>query len=329
MKILAYGVRKDEIESFKKYEKEFNHEVKLVKEHFITDNAGLAKGYEAICVLGTSEINRDAMRILKELGVKYVGNRSAGINNIDFKAAKEYGVRTYNVPAYSPNAIGEFAVTLALALTRNIHKIIRRSDIQDFSLNGLIGTEIQNQTIGFIGTGKIGLSAIKAFSGFGGKLIGYDIYPNEEASKYIEYKTLEEVFQESDIISMHCPLTEDNKHLINKNTLTMMKDGIVIINTSRGALMNTDDIIEGIKLGKIGGLATDVYEDEEGIFHANHKNEIIKDERFLALKSFPNVIVTPHCAFYTDEAVDNMVKYALENLYEFETKGCCKNELNK
>lgn len=327
MKVLAYCVRPDEVSSFEKFSVKYNHEVKILKESFAPSTAALAEGYDAICILGNCTANRKAIEIISKFGIKYLATRSAGFNNIDLEAAKEFGVNVSNVPAYSPNAVGEFAVGVTLCLARNFRQAFRRVDAQDFSLEGLIGFELRNKTIGFIGTGKIGQTAIKAFSGFGCKMIGYDLYPNENAMKYLEYRTLDEVLAEADVISLHCPLTDDNYHMINAESIAKMKEGEILINTSRGQLMDTRALIDGIKSKKIGGVATDVYEYEYGIFHHNHQNRIITDETLLTLKSFPNVIVTPHYGFYTDEAVANMVEYSLQNLYDYETKNDCKNKL--
>ena len=327
MKVLAYCVRPDEMSSFEKFSKKYNHDLTIVKESFSPENANLAEGYDAVSILGNCTANRKAIEIIAKLGVKYIATRSAGYNNIDLEAAKENGIRVSNVPAYSPNAVGEFTVGVTLCLARNFKKAFKRVDSQDFSLAGLIGFELRNKTIGFIGTGRIGQTAIQAFSGFGCKMIGYDLYPNDNARKYLEYKSLDEVLEESDIISLHCPLTDDNFHLINNETIAKMKDGVILVNTSRGRLMDAKALIEGLKSGKIGGVATDVYEHEYGIFHNNHQNNIITDEVLLTLKSFPNVIVTPHYGFYTDEAVSNMVEFSLQNLFDFETTKDCKNKL--
>lgn len=327
MKVLAYCVRSDEMRSFEKFSDKYNHEVKMVKESFAPSTAVLAEGYDAVSILGNCTANREAIEIISRFGIKYLATRSAGFNNIDLEAAKEFGVNVSNVPAYSPNAVGEFAVGLTLCLARNFKQAFKRVDAQDFSLEGLIGFELRNKTIGFIGTGRIGQTAIKAFSGFGCKMIGYDLYPNENAEKYLEYKTLDEVFAEADIISLHCPLTDDNYHMINEDSIAKMKEGVILVNTSRGQLMDARALIDGIESGKIGGVATDVYEYEYGIFHNNHQNGSITDETLLTLKAFPNVIVTPHYGFYTDEAVANMVEYSLQNLYDYETKKDCKNKL--
>ena len=327
MRILAYCVRPDEMSSFEKFSTKYNHEVKIIKESFSPSTAVLAEGFDAVCILGNCTADREAIEIISKLGIKYLATRSAGFNNIDLDSAKEFGIKVSNVPAYSPNAVGEFAVGVTLCLARNFKQAFKRVDAQDFSLPGLIGFELRNKTVGFIGTGRIGQTAIKAFSGFGCKMIGYDLYPNENAEKYLEYKTLDEVFAEADIISLHCPLTDDNYHIINEENIAKMKDGVILINTSRGQLMDARAIIDGIKSKKIGGVATDVYENEYGIFHHNHQNGVLTDETLLTLKSFPNVIVTPHYGFYTDEAVANMVEYSLQNLYDYETTNECKNKL--
>ncbi|WP_032122931.1 D-isomer specific 2-hydroxyacid dehydrogenase family protein [Clostridium amazonitimonense] len=327
MKILAYCVRPDELSSFEKYSKQIGHEVTVLKESFGPQNAHLAEGYDAVSILGNCNANKEAIEKISKLGVKYLATRSAGINNIDMEAAKKFDVRACNVPAYSPNAVAEFAVASTLCVARNLQQAIRRVDVQNFGLAGLIGFELRNKTIGFIGTGRIGLTTIKAFSGFGAKMIGYDLYQNEEAKKYIEYRTLDELFKEADIISLHCPLTDDNYHIINRENIAKMRDGVVIVNTARGALMDAEAVIEGLKSGKIAGLATDVYENEVGIFHNDHTNSLIKDDNLARLMQFPNVLVTPHFGFYTDEAVANMVEYSLQNLKHFEISGQCKNEI--
>lgn len=327
MKIIAYAVRPDELSSFEKYSKKLGHDVTLVKESFAPENAHLAEGYDAVSILGNCRATSEALEILSKLNINYLATRSAGVNNIDMEAARRFNIRVSNVPAYSPNAVAEFAVASTLCIARNLHQAIRRVDVQNFGLAGLIGFELRNKTIGFIGTGRIGLTTIKAFSGFGAKMIGYDLYPNEEAKKYIEYRTLDELFAEADIISMHCPLTPENLHLINAENISKMKDGVVIVNTARGALMDAAAVIEGLKSGKIGGVATDVYENEVGIFHNDHTNSILKDDILARLLQFPNVLVTPHFGFYTDEAVSNMVEYSLQNLKDFEVNNQCKNEI--
>ncbi len=327
MKILAYGVRPDEMQGFREFSKKYGHEVTTVSESFSPESAYLAKGYEGISILGNCRANREALEVLSSLGVKYMASRSAGINNIDLEACKEFGIKATNVPAYSPNSVSEFTVGLALVMTRKINQAIKRVQIQNFSLNGLIGIELRNLTIGVIGTGRIGFNVIKGFSGFGGEIIAYDIYQNKEVENYAEYKTLDKVLAESDIITLHCPLTDENYHMIDNEAIDKMKKGVIIINAARGALIDTEALIKGLKSEKIGGVAIDTYENEVGLFHNDHTNNILQDDTLARLMQFPNVVITPHCAFYTDNAVSNMVEIALSNLRDFELTGKAKNEI--
>lgn len=328
MKIIAYAVRPDERASFAKFAAAQGHEVTLCSESFGPATAHLAEGYEGVSILGNCLATAEALQIIAGFGIRFLASRSAGVNNIDLAAASSLGIHVSNVPAYSPNAVAEFAVLLTLSMARNLPQAIKRVGVQNFGLGGLIGCELRRKTIGFIGTGRIGLTTIKAFSGFGARLIGYDVFQNEAAKEYIEYKdSLEELYAEADIISLHCPLTKDNYHMINAESIAQMKDGVIIINTARGALMDADAVIQGLKSGKIGGLASDVYENEVGIFHTDHTNTVLTDDQLARLRSFPNVLITPHFGFYTDEAVANMVEYALESLKEFGETGHAKNEV--
>ncbi|WP_026894491.1 D-isomer specific 2-hydroxyacid dehydrogenase family protein [Clostridiisalibacter paucivorans] len=327
MNILAYCVRPDEVESFKKFSKKYGHEIKLIPQSFGPEVADLAKGYDAVSILGNCNANREALEKIKSHGIKYLATRSAGVNNIDFKATEEFGIKVANVPAYSPNSVSELTVGITLCLTRKIPFALRRVGVQSFALNGLIGVELRNLTVGVIGTGRIGLEVIKGFSGFGTKMIGYDIVENEEAKKYIEYKSLDDIYREADIITLHIPLTDDNYHMIGKESISKMKDGVFIVNAARGALIDTEALIEGLKSGKVGGAALDTYEHEGGVFHNDKMNEIMSDDTLAKLMSFPNVVVTPHFGFYTDEAVSNMVETTLINLRDFESKGTSRNQV--
>lgn len=327
MKIKAYAVRPDEFKAFEEYGKKFGHEVSIEAKSITPETVELAKGFEGVTFLGNCTVNREVLQKLSEYGIRYIASRSAGVNNIDFKAAKEFGIKVSNVPAYSPNAVSEFAVTLAMCLLRNLPQALKRANVQNFGLSGLIGREIRNQTVGVIGVGKIGKEVAKAYKGFGAKVIGYDAFENEEAKEYLTYHTLEEVFELADVISFHCPLTVENYHLINKETIKKMKEGVIIINTARGGLIDAEALLEGLYSGKIAGAALDVYENEVGILHRDCTNLTIKDMIFNQLRSFQNVIITPHCAFYTDEAVANMVEYSLESLKLFEDNGESKCEV--
>ena len=328
MKILAYCVRPDEMDGFNEFSKKYGHEVTTVAETFSPESAPLAEGYDGITILGNCHANRRALEIIASFGIKYMASRSAGINNIDLEACDELGIKVTNVPAYSPNSVSEFTVGVALNLTRNIHIGARRAEGQNFGLNGLIGIEVRNLTVGVIGTGRIGFNVVKAFSGFGCRIIAHDIDENKEVEEYAEYKSLDELYAEADIITLHTPLFDENYHMINEESISKMKDGVIIINPARGALVDAEALVKGLKSGKIRGAALDTYEHETGIFHNDHSNSILEDDTLARLLQLPNVIVTPHFAFYTDEAVSNMVEIALSNLKDFQLTGRGKNQIN-
>lgn len=327
MKILAYAVRPDELAGFNEFSKEYAHEVTTTSERFNPETAPLAEGYDGISIMANDKANKEALEIISSLGIKYIAFRCAGYDNIDLKACKELGIKVSYVPAYSPNSVSEYAVGLILALTRKINFAVRRSKMQNFGVNGLIGIEVRNLTVGVIGTGRIGFNVIKALSGFGGKIIVHDIYENKEVEKYAEYKTAEELYAEADIITLHAPLFDETYHMINDKTISKMKNGVMIINAARGGLIDSEALIRGLKSGKIGGAAIDTYENEAGIFHTDHTNSVLQDDVLARLLQFSNVIVTPHIAYYTDEAVSNMVEIALSNLKDFELTGTAKNEI--
>lgn len=327
MKVLMYAVRPDEKEAIEKYGKEFGLDITTKSENFSKDTAHFSKGYDAISILGNCIADNEALNILKENNVLAIANRSAGYDKIDLDTAHKLGIQVSNVPSYSPNAISEFAVFSAMMLTRNYKLMLDKTKHYDYSLKGLIGFEIRKSTVGIIGTGRIGYEAAKSFKGIGAKVIGYDIYENDKAKEILTYVDLETLLKESDVISLHAPLTNDNKYLINKESLKLVKPTSVIVNTSRGGLVNSRDILEALKNKELAGYAMDVYENEIGIFHIDRSNNPITDEIFLELTKQPNVLVTPHYAFYTTEAVANMVETALFNLKEFRDTGKVVNSL--
>lgn len=327
MNILAYHVREDEIDSFNKISTHYNQKVTLLKEEFSSKTARKAQGYDAISIVGNCLADKKALQIISKMGVKHVATRTTGYDNIDLEAAKKYRIKITNVPAYSPNSVSEFVIMLTLTLVRNFNQITENVNKFNFSLSGLLGSELKNKTIGIIGTGRIGLEVVKAFSGFGSTILGYDIYENEKAKRFMNYVSLDQLFKKSDIITLHCPLTEENYHLINSQTIQQMKKGVIIVNAARGALIDSQAIVEALKSGKIGSIAMDVYEHESGLFHYDHTRTEIKDEIFLQLKENPNVIVTPHCGFYTEEAVENMVEQSLINIKNIYETAKCENEI--
>lgn len=309
MKILAYSHRKDETEYFKKFQEKYNIELELCDEGPTIENAELAKGCECISVI-TTPITAELIKKFHDIGVKFISTRTIGFDHIDLKAAVKYGMHIGNV-TYSPNSVADYTVMMILMATRKIKAIMGRSNVQDYSLKGVQGKELHNLTLGVIGTGRIGRTVIKHISGFECKILAYDLYQNEEVKAYAEYVSLEELLKNSDIITMHVPSTDDNYHLINKKSIASMKDGVFIINTARGALINTDDFIDAIEQKKIGGAALDVIEHETNLYYNDLKCEILNNRDLALLKSYPNVIVTPHTAFYTDQAVSDMVEHSI------------------
>lgn len=329
MKVIAYCVRPDELASFAKHSQALNMELTLEREKFSPENAHKAKGYDAVIFLGNCSANREALSIVAEHGVKYLSSRSAGVNNIDLAAASELGLRVANVGRYSPYSVAEFTLTMTLAILRKLHRTIKRVQVQNYSLAGLIGQELRFKTVGIIGTGNIGLTTAKVFSGLCAKILAHDLYENPAADGLVEYCSLTELLNASDIVALHCPYNPENHHLINANTLSQMKPSAYLINTARGELVDTLALLEVLKNGKIAGYAGDVYEKEIGIVHQDHTNDIIPDPMFLGLSNMPNVLFTPHYAFYTDVAVDNMVEYSLQNVHQFYHGQPCANEIQR
>lgn len=281
---------------------------------------------DAICVFVNDKVNRDVLEVLSAKGVKIVALRCAGFNNVDLDAAKAYGFSVCRVPAYSPEAVAEHTFALLLALNRKIHKAYNRVREQNFSLNGLLGFNLYGRTIGVVGTGKIGRAVIRIALGFGCKVLAHDVYEDRELKeKGVSYVSLEELYRCSDIISLHCPLTPESKYMINEKSLQQMRDGVVLLNTGRGALIDTSAVIEGLKSKKVGGLALDVYEQEEKIFFRDLSETIIEDDILQRLMSFPNVLVTAHQAFFTDEAMTQIARTTLRNVEELLTEGTTKD----
>jgi len=281
--------------------------------------AFMAKGFEAVVAFVNDNINQETIDILYENGVRLIAMRCAGYNNVDFKTAYKK-IHVVRVPAYSPYAVAEHAMALLLTLNRKIHRAYVRTRDFNFSLNGLMGFDLHGKTVGVIGTGKIGQIFVNICKGFGMRVIAYDPYPLKDAG--IEYVKLNELCREADIISLHCPLTKDTFHMINKDMISLMKDGVYIINTSRGALINSEDLLEALKDEKIGGACLDVYEEETELFYEDMSYTVIKDDVLARIISMPNVIVTSHQAFLTKEALYNIAETTLSNCREyFDGKG--------
>lgn len=317
MKILAYSHRADETEYFEKFRKKYGIEVVLCDDEPGFENAELARGFDCISII-TTPITPELLNKFHEVGVKYISTRTIGYDHINLKKAKELNIGVGNV-TYSPRSVADYTVMMILMATRKVKAIMNSSSVQDYSLRGVQGKELHNLTVGVIGTGRIGQTVIKNLSGFECNIIAYDLYENEKVKEYATYVSLEELFKNSDVITIHAPATKDNYHLINKTSLEVMKDGVFIINTARGTLISTEDFIEAIENKKIGGAALDVIEHETNLYYNDLKAEVLNNRELAILKSYPNVIVTPHTAFYTDQAVSDMVENSIRSCIAFMT----------
>ena len=302
------------------------HEFEFFEEQLNSKNAFLAEGFDAVCVFVNDKVNSTAIAALDKVGIKTIAFRSAGYNNLNMKVAKELGMRVVRVPAYSPQAVAEHAVALILTLNRKIHKAYNRVRENNFSIENLTGFDLHGKTVGVIGTGLIGKTFCKIMIGFGCKVIAHDVHPNEELKNSgVNYVGLDELLQQSDIISLHCPLLPETTHIINNDSLANMKQGAMLINTSRGGLLNTQDVIESLKAKHLGYLGIDVYEQEAGIFFNDLSETIIEDDSIARLMTFPNVIITSHQGFFTKEALEQIATTTLNSLYIIE-KGEPLNE---
>jgi D-lactate dehydrogenase len=312
--------------SAKKYDREFlgaangsRHELRFFEPHLNEETAGLAAGFEAVCVFVNDQVNAAVIETLHSLGVRLIALRCAGYNNVDLVAATKHGLTVVRVPVYSPFAVAEHTVALMLALNRKLHRAYNRVREGNFALDGLLGFDMHDKTVGVIGTGQIGAVVAQIVTGFGCPTLAFDPIPNEICrSLGVRYVELNELFAQADIITLHCPLTPDNKHMINAAAIARMKDGVMLINTSRGALLDTLAIIEALKSGKIGYLGLDVYEEEERIFFEDRSGLILSDDVFARLLTFPNVIITGHQAFFTREALLNIAATTIDNITRFE-----------
>lgn len=304
------------------------HELEFFTAEFNANTAPLAADFPAVCIFVNDNADAKALEIIASRGTKLLALRSAGFNHVDLQKAADLGLTVLRVPAYSPYAVAEHAVGLILTLNRKFHRAYNRVREGNFSLEGLMGFDIHGRTVGVIGTGKIGQIFGNLMQGFGCQILAYDLYPNADfAASVAKYVDLPELFANSDIISLHCPLTPETYHLIDEKAIDQMKQGVMLINTSRGALVNTEAVIAGLKSGKIGYLGLDVYEQEENLFFEDLSTEIIQDDVFQRLLTFPNVIVTGHQAFFTEEAVRNICETTLSNVSDFEQGITSKNEV--
>jgi D-lactate dehydrogenase len=324
------------IYSTHKFEKEFlekanagKHNLKFLDVSLNKTTAGLANGAKAVSIFVNDDASGEVLNKLQKAGVKFLVLRSAGYNNVDMGVARQSELRVARVPAYSPYAVAEHAVSLMLALNRKLIKANNRVHDLNFSLDGLTGFDMNGKTVGIIGTGQIGAVAVKILNGFGCKILLADLQENKELiGKYnVRYTDQDTLYAQSDIISLHIPLTPQTRYLINKDSIAKMKKGVMIINTSRGALLNTKDVILGLKKGQIGYLGLDVYEEESGLFFEDHSEDILQDDTISRLLTFKNVLITSHQAFLTDTALQNIAMTTIYNLDCFENNSDCKNEI--
>lgn len=317
MKILFYDTKPYDRDSFEKVLPFFEGvTIEYMSADISPRTAHLAKGCDAVCVFVASEVTREVIEELSRVGVGLILLRCAGFNNVDLEAARERGITVMRVPGYSPEAVAEHAIALALAVNRRIHKAYIKVRENNFSLVGLTGSNLYKNTAGIIGTGKIGQAMCRICHGFGMRVIAYDKYPNCELD-FVEYVELDTLFAESDLISLHCPLTDETYHLINKETIAKMKGGVLLVNTSRGALIKTEDLISGIRDLKFAGVGLDVYEEENENVFENREDDILEHSVTARLLSFPNVIVTSHQGFLTEEALEAISTTTIENALSY------------
>ncbi len=315
MKITFFGTKPYDKIWFEPLGKEYGVAIHFVESRLNWETAILAKGSEGVCIFVNDTADKKAIDALCALGVKVIFLRCAGFNNVDLKAAKGR-LHVLRVPSYSPDAVAEYAIGLLLSVNRYIHRAYVRTREFNMNIHGLMGTDLSHKTAGVIGTGKIGQSMIRLLKGFQMRVLAYDVYPNEELD--VEYVPLKELFSKSDVISLHCPLTPDTRYIINEESLQYMKQGVYILNTSRGALIDTKALLKALKdPGKIGGVGLDVYEEEDGIFYEDRSNEIMEDDMLARLMTFPNVLVTSHQGYFTMEAMQAIAIVTLENAYQY------------
>lgn len=314
MKLAFFDTKPYDVPGFDRYAVPAGIEIKYYEPNLNRDTVSLASGFDAVCVFVNDTVDAVVVEKLYTMGVKAIVLRCAGFNNVDIKAC-EGKLRVFRVPAYSPHAVAEHAMALLLTINRRTHKAYIRTRDFNFSLQGLAGFDLYGKTVGIIGTGKIGRVFADICKGFGMNVLAYDKFP--AANSGLNYVELPELFEKSDIISLHCPLTEETRHIINAESIAMMKKGVTIINTSRGALVNTEDLITGIKDRKVGAACLDVYEEEGDLFYEDYSGHIVEDDKLVRLIAMPNVIVTSHQAFLTNEALDNIAATTVNNLTRF------------
>lgn len=329
IKVAFFSTKPYDKEYFESLNIEYRFNITFFESALNQSTANLCLGYEVVCAFVNDNLDSTVIRKLANNGVKMIAMRCAGFNNVDIKSSMQYGIKVVRVPAYSPEAIAEHSLALILTLNRKTHKAYNRVREGNFSVDRLMGFNLAGKTVGVIGTGKIGAAFAKTIKGFGCDVIAHDLYPSKSLmEKGIKYTDLDALFESSDIISLHCPLTPRTKHMICESSLSKMKNGVMIINTSRGALIKTSDVLQALVNKKIGYLGIDVYEQEENLFFEDLSERIIQDDTILRLNSFPNVLITSHQAFFTAEAMTEIVSTTLQNIHEFSVGKPLTNEVS-
>lgn len=329
MKIAVFNTKSYDRQFLSEANADYHHELHFLEPRLTYDTVSLAREFPVVCVFVNDELDRPTLEALVGQGTQLIALRCAGFNNVDLKAAKELGIGVVRVPAYSPYGVAEHTVALMLTLNRKLHRAYNRVREGNFSLEGLLGFELRDRTVGIVGTGKIGTIVGRILQGFGCHILAYDRYPNSEfAATGAKYVDLPELLARSDIITLHCPLTPDTHHLINEKAIDSMKAGVMLVNTSRGALIDTKAAIKGLKSKKIGYLALDVYEQEGDLFFEDLSNEVIEDDVFQRLLTFPNVLITGHQAFFTETALTNIAETTLANIRDWEQGKSCPNQID-
>lgn len=314
MKLAFFDAKTYDMPGFDACAKDTGLEIKYFETRLNEDTVSLASGFDAVCVFVNDTVNAAVVNKLYSYGIRLIVLRCAGFNNVDM-AACQGKIRVFRVPAYSPHAVAEHAMALLLTINRRTHKAYIRTRDFNFSLQGFVGFDLYGKTVGIVGTGKIGRVFADICKGFGMQVLAYDKFPSPDSG--LTYTTLNDLFERSDIISLHCPLTEETRHLINADSIARMKKGVTIINTSRGALINTEDLIQGIKEKKVGAACLDVYEEEGDFFYEDYSGHVVQDDKLVRLIAMPNVIVSSHQAFLTKEALDNIAATTVDNALKF------------
>ena len=328
MKVGFFSAKQYDIDHFDRINQTFGLQIEYFDYRLCLQTVRLAHGFDVVCAFVNDSLGDKVLTELSKNGTKVIAMRCAGFNNVDLEVAKKLNLRVVNVPSYSPESVAEHTVALMLTLNRKVHKAYQRTRDANFSLSGLVGFNMQNRNVGIIGTGRIGLATIKVLLGFGCHVYAHDPYPNHAVLELgVKYVSLEEIFSVCDIISLHCPLTSENHHLLNRDSFSRMKPGVMVINTSRGGLLNALDAIEALKTGQLGSLGLDVYENEKELFFEDKSNEVIQDDVFRRLSACHNVIFTGHQAFLTEEALSAIAFTTLTNITQLSSVEHCLNEL--